>query len=139
MVYSNNKPNPAQVLYLGKYKRYDFFILNLGTHPTAYVRIPRTHPFFGKDYDYCSPPHGFEGGPFTFSNSSANFANFLDTPIPGGWYLGWDYAHINDWLGYLSDEQNIQMGNHKHTTEEMILDCKNVIEYLLEVKNEPRK
>lgn len=133
MNYYKERIHPSEVLCIGKYKRYDFFILNMGTHPTAYVRVPKTHPFFGKFYDHCNPPHGFSGGPFTFADSSSNFANFLDKPIPNGWYLGWDYAHSGDFIGCSSLE------GRKYTTEEIIADCKDVINYLLEEQNEPRK
>lgn len=138
MVYYSGRIHPPEVLCLGKYLNYDFLILNMGSHPTAYVKVPKDHPFFGKFYDECNPPHGFLGGPFTFSDSSANFANLLDQPIPDGWYLGWDYAHVGDYTGYWSEEENMRMGNRKYTTEEIILDCEEVVKYLKE-KYEPRK
>ena len=133
MVYSNRRLRPSEVLCLAKYKDFIFFVLNMGTHPTAYVQIPENHPYFGKDYEGCNPPHNFLGGPFTFADSSTVFAEKLDTPIPDGWYLGWDYAHLGDWLGYRSDEENLQQENRKYTTEEIIIDCETVIEHLIEV------
>lgn len=132
MVYSSKRLSPAHILLLGEYKNYNFFILNLGTHPTAYVRVPETHPFYLKHYDDCNPtsPNSLNQI-FTFSDSSANFAKYLDQPIPEGWYLGWDYAHLGDWTGLYSDEQNIRLGNRKYTTEEILKDCDAVIEYLI--------
>ena len=139
MVYHRTHLSPCQVLCLNKYKKYDYFIVNMGTHPTAYVRIPKTHQFYQKNYDYCNPPHGFSGGPFTFGDNASIFQNQLDTEIPNGYYLGWDYAHLGDWLGHWSDEDNIRMGHRKYTTSEIITDCQQIIEYLEENKNVARK
>lgn len=127
MVYYSGRIHPPEVLCLGKYLNYDFLILNMGSHPTAYVRVPKDHPFFGKFYDECNPPHGFLGGPFTFSDSSANFANLLDQPIPDGWYLGWDYFTIADY-SYMN------LNGKKWTTKEIMAHCKEAIEWLIEVK-----
>ena len=30
---------------------YKYYIMNLGTHPTAYVQIPFIHPYYGKSYE----------------------------------------------------------------------------------------
>ena len=131
MVYQHTRLHPYQVLYLGSYKKYVFFILNMGTHPTAYIRIPESHPFFQKHYIECNPSMDF----FTFSENSLAFNNQLDTPVPEGWYLGFDHAHLGDWLGYWSDEENIRQGHRKYTTEEMVEECKLTIVYLIGIKN----
>ncbi len=139
MVYQRTRLHPFQVLYLGTYKRYTFFILNMGTHPTAYIKIPKSHPFFQKDYFECNPSTDFLENIFTFSGNSLAFNNQLDTPVPEGWYLGWDHAHVGDWLGYWSDEENIRQGHRKYTTKEMIEECKLAIIYLIGIKDESRK
>lgn len=125
MIYSSKRLSPAHILLLGLHKDYNFFILNLGTHPTAYVRVPETHPFYLKHYDDCSPtsPNSLNQI-FTFSDSSANFAKYLDQPIPDGWYLGWDYCTINDYSYF-------NPNGKKWTTEEILKDCDAVIEYLI--------
>ena len=41
----------VNVLHKGNWKGYDFFILSIGTHPTAYVRIPKEHKYYRKHYD----------------------------------------------------------------------------------------
>lgn len=47
MIYTDKR----QIITLdeGTYKGIDYLILSLGTHPTAYVRVPETHRYFGKD------------------------------------------------------------------------------------------
>ena len=138
MIYHSTRFPHPEVLCLDKYHNYDFLIVNMGTHPTAYVRIPKTHPFYQTFYDYINPePVGFEAGPFTFSRNSSEFASYLDTPIPNGWYLGWDYAHIGDFIGGHSDRYPYSSGR-KYTTENIIADCKYIINYLLENKNVTR-
>lgn len=139
MIYYKERLTPAEVLSIGQYKRYDFFIVNMGTHPTAYVRIPKTHPFYEKHYDEANPaPKGFLGGIFTFAEHSAHFDGHLDSLIPRGWYLGWDYAHIGDYIGNPFRPFNPET-ERKYTTEEMIEDCKTVINYLLEKKDVARE
>lgn len=134
MIYYPERLEPVEVLYLGKYKKYDFFVLNLGTHPTAYIRIPKTHPFFGKSYEECSPNEPIIE-PLTFSDSSAIFKDSLNQKVPDGWYLGIDFAHMGDWLGYWSEEENIKWGNHKYTTAEIAWKCTEIIDYLIQVQN----
>jgi hypothetical protein len=50
MVYQEERK--IELLYGGEYKGYKFYILNLGTHPTAYIAIPKGHKLYGQDYDY---------------------------------------------------------------------------------------
>ena len=129
--------HPAQVLCLGKYKKYDFLAVNMGTHPTAYVRIPSTHKFYEKHYDFINPqPKAFRAGPFTFSRPSSEFASHLDIQIPNGWYLGWDYAHIGDYI--CTPFTHNSNDARKYTTEDIIADCKYIINYLLENKDVAR-
>lgn len=142
MVYHHEHFAKPQVLYIGDYKHYTFFVLNLGTHPTAYIRLPENHPFYAKNYEEAN--HYFTNSQarlsyafddtFTFSDSSVNFNSNLNRPVPDGWYIGFDRAHMGDWVGFLSDEVNIRAGYRKYTTEDMIQDCKFAIDCLSEVK-----
>lgn len=136
---------PELLTFGTRYWGYDFIIINMGTHPTAYVRIPKNHPFFGLHYDEvnknivcpdCGKIH--ESEVFTFSDSSTNFAHRVKDGelIPEGWWLGWDYAHLGDWQGYLTDEENIEKDNRKYSTEEIVRDCIDVIRFLRKAKYE---
>lgn len=49
MEYSSERKR--EILFEGKYRDYQFYILNLGTHPTAYVEIPKENKLYEKDYD----------------------------------------------------------------------------------------
>lgn len=119
---SNNK---TDVLCEGKYKGYQFYIMSMGTHPTAYIEIPRESILFYKKYDDIDIE--VHGG-LTFSNSQ------LRNIKTHSWFIGWDYAHYGDYAGY--EELlpiNLRMGDKKYTTEEIFEDVISVIEQINEI------
>lgn len=42
MVYSAKRLNPPEQIATGNYKGFDYYVLNLGTHPCAYVDVTDT-------------------------------------------------------------------------------------------------
>ena len=46
----------------------------------------------------------------------------------GGWWIGWDYGHPGDYQPHIPDTQLAK----RWTTEELIEECKNVIDQLCE-------
>ena len=38
------------------YKGYQYWIINLGSHPTAYVEIPESHKYYGKSIVMVGQP-----------------------------------------------------------------------------------
>ncbi len=119
--------------------------MNLGTHPTAYIRLPKEHPLFDKDYaeanelaDDIEPVHGW----WTFSGNIPSTK--LDEPIKEGYYLGFDAGHIQDYQPniladlYPGSDFGTDSG-HRWTTEEMVDECKNGIDWLIEVADESGK
>lgn len=126
MIYSNK--NKRELLYEGTYLAFKYYILNLGTHPTAYVEIPKQHKYFCKDYnDIDIDVHGG----LTYSGDWLMVSE--DKKIENSWFLGWDYAHCDDYCGfYLFDTDFLNEHTKKWTTEEIIKDCKSVIEQLKE-------
>ena len=102
-----------------------YYILNLGTHPCAYVRIPKTHKFYKKYYDDIDID--VHGG-LTYSR---DYLWISENEKIKGWFIGWDYAHYGDYLGYdmLSILQQFKE-NHNNdkrwTTEEIFKDVKEV-------------
>ena len=121
MVYSSERK--CETLDEGTIDGFDYIILNLGTHPTAYVRIPEDHKYFQKGYDDVDVD--VHGG-LTYSGKKvSNTEN-------EGWWIGWDYAHYGDYAGYyavMSDER-------KYTTRDILHDVKSVIKQLMEPTNE---
>lgn len=126
MIYSNK--NKRELLCEDTYLGFKYYILNLGTHPTAYVEIPKQHKYFCKDYDDIDI---YAHGGLTYSNDWLMVSK--DKKIENSWFLGWDYAHCDDYCGfYLFDTDFLNEHTKKWTTEEMIKDCKSVIEQLKE-------
>lgn len=47
------------VLDSGNYRGFNYYILNLGNHPTAYIEIPKSSKYYEKDmYDIDLDVHG---------------------------------------------------------------------------------
>lgn len=131
MIYQ--KDRKVEVLYKATYKGYTFYVLSLGTHPTAYVKLPVGHPYYFKDYnDIDIDVHGG----LTYSSDHL----FIDVGVSiEGWFIGWDYAHWGDYIGYFIDDEILSKDNDKQkkwTTDEIIQECLDVIEQLEKVRNE---
>lgn len=129
MEYKRN-PYYREVLAEGKYKGHCFYVLSLGTHPCAYIRY---------DYDRIQNIQSkidCHGG-ITYQEKTL----LLPHSTSAGKFIGWDYNHCWDYNGYMIDDLGPWKENRlKHTTEEMISDCIDVIEQILkleenEVKN----
>lgn len=121
MVYG--KERCIEVLMKGNFKGFDFFILNLGMHPTAYIRIPKDHSWYQKDYG--SLDLDVHGG-LTFSDSDFRFNPIV---VPDSWWIGWDYGHAGDYAGYAP-----QIEGKKWTTEEVFEEVKEAIHKIMEEK-----
>lgn len=121
MIYSANRIK--EVLHSGEYKGYKFCILNLGTHPTAYVecKLEDCNSYGDKRLDNISVHGGFTYLGKGFWDKENNT------------YLGWDYAHYMDYAGY---EENFpahlrSFDTKKWTTEEVFNEVKSVIDQLI--------
>ena len=118
MIYLASPIREGDVLERNIYEGYEYAVINYGTWPCAYVRIPETHPLYGENYDSLNI--ACHGG-LTFSG----IPKFADD----GYWIGWDYAHYDDFTGYaLSINDDAKMW----TTEEMIDECVDVIGQLME-------
>lgn len=116
-----------KVLFIGKHKGYKFYILSLGTHPTAYVKIPKKNKLYGID-DSEIDDINVHGG-FTFSSKHLHLSKH--SMSIKGWFLGWDYAHCYDYSGF-EKILPTTLGGKKWTTKEIILECKKVIDQIIE-------
>lgn len=116
----------VDVLDAGKCFGYQYYILNLGTHPTAYVEIPSTHYCYQKQYDNIDI--NVHGG-LTYSEKSLWIGKHGQ--IQESWFIGWDYAHYGDYVGLhiFSDEHQ-----KKWTTKEIQKDVFSVCEQLKEME-----
>lgn len=127
------KSRTHEILFEGKYFGYQFYIINYGSHPCAYVEIPADNKIFGKHYDDLDI--NVHGG-LTYSNSYLRgISEGINT-----WFIGWDYAHYNDYSYYdcLQKEEFTSLfeNNKKWTTEEIFEHVRSVIEQIMEVTND---
>lgn len=119
MVYGNELLNPPEVLAAGTYKGTDYYILNLGTHPCAYVDVTST-PLDGVSYENIDIE--CHGG-LTYSRE------YLATVDKEGWFIGWDYGHYDDYMGCFCSPID-EICTKKWTTEEILREVKEVIDQL---------
>lgn len=116
--------NKREILFRGKYKNYDFYIINLGTHPTAYIDVKNTK----YQYRHCDNIEILVHGGLTYSEDHLNIGD----EVVSGWFIGWDYAHYNDYFGYEEVLPfKLRTNGKKWTTKEIFEDVKSVIEQLI--------
>ena len=128
MFYTSNKT--CDILYENYYKDYHFCIVSYGAYPCAYVEIPHSHHYYEKDYTKIYME--CHGG-LTFSSDELWFIkNSYD-----GWWIGWDYAHLNDYVSIPFSKFPIPLYNRKKwSTSEIYEEVKNVIEQLIAADNQ---
>lgn len=123
MIYDKNRSEKAEQIAAGTYKNFDYYVLNLKTHPTAYIDVTDS-PLNGVFYDNIDIScHG----DLTYSELT------LNTVDKKGWFIGWDYAHYGDYMDYENATlNNMFLDKKKWTTEEIVEECKNVINQIVE-------
>jgi len=130
MIYSSFKKR--EVLASGKCCNYNYYILNLGAFPTAYIEIPINHKLFFNHYDNIDID--VHGG-LTYSKSYLWIDDEIE--LKDSWFIGWDYAHFGDYLGY--EEMypvEIQTNGKKWTTEEILEEIVGVCKQLERLNND---
>lgn len=129
------KERRTELLCKDKYKNYNYYVLNLGTHPTAYIEIPKEDKLYRKSYFEI-----YEIGCDIDVNGGLTYSsNELMGIKSENWFIGWDYAHIGDYYGYEETiPESIRTYGKKWTTEEIIEECKNAIDQIIDFE-EPKK
>lgn len=119
MIYYENRLKTPIILDEGDYKGIHYVILNLGTHPCVYVENKR-FKYSEDDWDYVHGGISFEG--YAYWNKADHRK-----------YLGWDYAHAGDYMGYYQDaDTGVRFGNvKKWSTPEILEEVHNAIDHLL--------
>lgn len=127
-------PENRKVVLLdsGKYKDFSYYIVShYGEYPLAYIKIPDGLKIDCENYeDYESnnhivSPHG--GFTYGCENDIPPMLDGIDG-ITSGNYLGWDYAHCGDYIGFFNDEA---LFGKKWTTKEILEQIKNTIEEIM--------
>lgn len=118
------KPMKKKILYKSHYKGFLYLVVSFGTHPCCYVEIPENTP---NEIIQGIPIHG----------GITYIAHRSDFKRGEGFFIGWDYAHCDDYIGtysILPIFEKMDLRKLKQwTTDEMINDCKKVINYLSKV------
>lgn len=126
MVYSPKRIEPERIAD-GEYKGFNYYVLSLGTHPCAYVDVSDTK-LCGIDYDNIDIKCHYG---LTYSKP------YLATVEKEGWFIGWDYAHHSDYTGYESCfPLEFRLKGKIWTTKEMVNECKEVIDQILNILKE---
>ena len=137
MVYQNKRNHKSIVLDSGFFKNYEYIILNLGTHPCAYICIDSKSKFSQKHYNEI--PIEVHGG-LTFSdNELGRILEYSDKykcdtlqSSKRNWIIGWDYMHVGDYYG----GDGIFGDGKKWTTQEIKKEVKYAINQLIALEND---
>ena len=119
----------AVIVAEGEYKGVKYVCVNRGIHPCAYVFC--TQEFLDKHATEYETIDGIcvHGG-VSFIGNANELLGLEDYDHP---CFGWDYGHAGDWEGYMSEDENMQFGHKKYTTDMLISDCENAIDQYLKV------
>lgn len=110
-----------EILGGGTYKCHLYAILSLGTHPTAYVE----DKLGARGYEDEMLDDVKVHGGFTF----CGYSHWEGSSVK---YLGWDYAHYEDYAGYEElFPEDMRRGGKKWTTEEIMEEVKSAIDQLI--------
>lgn len=114
MVYINGYNADPEILDEGYVHGYHYCIVSRGSHPCAYVEIPKDHPCYGLNYEKIEV--SCHGG-LTYSEKG------IGPLFPDAFWIGWDYMHFGD---------RIELPSHgikgkTWTTREMLVDVENVV------------
>lgn len=115
-----SKKDMMQVVYSQTIDEYKFYICVTPFNPVCYVRVPESHPYYGKKYDEISIE--VHGG-LTFSGDRLF--------IGDGYFIGWDYGHFpHDYITCLEELICESSTGHKYTQDEILEDAYMVINQL---------
>lgn len=112
------------VLATGLLYGLEYFIMNLGFHPTAYINLPEGMEITDDDIDV-------HGG-ITYHNDHLYITD--DYEIKGN-FIGWDYAHYDDYGGYMKKLPPSLSFGKRWTTEEIFEEVKEAC-YQIKMKGE---
>lgn len=91
----------AEVLYHGTIDGFECVIVNTrGSHPCAYINVPKSvlDKYENPELDYDKWFADCHGG-FTYASTKAPAIDSEET----GFWLGWDYAHCDDYTCVVID------------------------------------
>ena len=118
MIYQTEKKEEAEVLATGFCFGLLYYILSLGTYPAAYIKIPKNNKFYGKEA--IGIDINVHGG-ITYTSEGLYINNGKEVE---GWYIGWDYADLGDYLGWEDKYVKGLAKGKKWTTDEIFAEVR---------------
>ena len=120
MIYKSTREK--EILDSGVYNGYEYVIVSYGVFPCAYVKIPTNHKYYKVEFnDIDIDVHGC----LSFGDNLTH----LNIGTDNDYYIGWDYGHLGDFIGY-DYIFSISESDKKWTVEEIFEDVKSVINQL---------
>lgn len=124
MIY--RKTRHTEILDEGTYNGFHYAIVSYGSHPCAYVELPKGHKYYGENYDDI-PIDCYRG--LTYSSERGIMFPEDNPNHRDGFWIGWDYAHLGDHFETIATNEDF-FYDKKWTTEEIFEEVKNVINQL---------
>lgn len=120
-----------EILAEGYMDGFHYCIVSLGTHPCAYIELPKEHKYYGKHCDdidilcHYGLTYSSEYGLLPKDNENHR----------GGFWIGWDYAHYEDYNGYEElFPLDLRAGGRKWSTDEILSEIADVSLQLLQTQ-----
>lgn len=108
------------------YSGYEYLVVNFGSHPAAYVRIPKEHPYYEKEFwNMKIKPH-----------SDLSFGGTLEKYNLEGFWIGWEYNLFGDFVAGRTREYITEGWHKQYVTSEIIEKIHDVIDLLIDYASE---
>ena len=128
-IYYGKRIEPPKVLANRKYKGYGYVIITLGSHPCSYILLPKGHKYHGKFYDDIDLR--CHGG-LTYSRDYLLKKSHDNLVTDEEWVIGWDYAHLGDYLSFPEMFLEGDDDGHQWTLQELVDEVEETINQLIE-------
>lgn len=105
------------------YRDYEYLVVNFGSHPAAYVRIPKGHPYYEKEFwNMKIKPH-----------SDLSFGGTLEKYHLEGFWIGWEYNLFGDFVAGRTRDFITEGWHKQYVTSEIIEKIHEVIDQLIDI------
>lgn len=118
--------NTRKIFKSDAHKGYRYFVVSIGTHPTAYIELSSEE--IKKPWEEIIHTHGG----ITYWEK---YCYFYNNQLIGKPLIGWDYGHAQDMMMLRSGEI---IDGYIWSVEEIEKDCHSVIEQVIAELNKER-
>lgn len=119
------------ILYYAKDEEgYGIAVISMGSHPCGYITFPGIEKVTNYDYFYVYRNNDPFNGIYFGAHYGYTFLGELDRWGLEGTWIGWDYAHMDDFMYYSERDSSFFNGRKKWTTNEIALSALCQIMYI---------